>query len=166
VRNYAHCRESTSARLVAKRRRFSSAGRSAAAPQRLPFQYQALQRGHHDKQDDRPQRHAADNDGCQWLLLHLAANAVRYRCRKETDAGRRAVINIGHALRGGAEHRFHGVDAGCESAWGPDADRHAKALIIIWLEEPNFGAYSQCMTKHRGIAAVAADFLLNLIALT
>jgi hypothetical protein len=34
-----------------------------------------------------------------------------------------------------------GVGA-CESAWGPDADRHAKALIIIWLEGSNFGAYS------------------------
>ncbi len=30
----------------------------------------------------------------------------------------------------------------CESAWGPDADRHAKLLIIIRLEGSNFGAYS------------------------
>jgi hypothetical protein len=28
----------------------------------------------------------------------------------------------------------------CESAWGPDADRHAKVLIIIRLEGSSFGA--------------------------
>ena len=32
------------------------------------------------------------------------------------------------------------LKTGCELAWGPDADRHAKILIIISLEGSYFGA--------------------------
>ena len=37
----------------------------------------------------------------------------------------------------------------CESARGPDADRHVKRLIQLELERPLFGAYSQKLRSSR-----------------
>ena len=44
--------------------------------------------------------------------------------------------------RGVSSSAAEGIrDFNCESAWGPDADRHAKVLIIIRLEGSSFGAW-------------------------
>jgi len=47
----------------------------------VPAQEQRLQRRHDHQQDDRPDEHAADDDGCQ-RPLHLAADAGRHRRRQ------------------------------------------------------------------------------------
>jgi hypothetical protein len=35
-------------------------------------------------------------------------------------------------------YKLSDAEARCESAWGPDADRHAKILIIIRFQGSNF----------------------------
>lgn len=44
----------------------------------------------------------------------------------------------------------------CELAWGPDADRHANALIILRFEKAQIGAHSRDRNSDRSAAQTEA----------